>query len=74
MRLLLCFSTHEKDHGGEICAAVTENVLAVPYIADVIGDKGPIAECVMAKVRFCISRVDGQRVTLAFKDVCRRSD
>jgi len=30
------------------------NVLAVPYIADVIGDRGPIAECVLAKVRFCI--------------------
>jgi hypothetical protein len=30
------------------------NAVAVPHIADVIGDTDAIADCVLAKVRYCI--------------------
>jgi hypothetical protein len=30
------------------------NAVAVPHIADVIGDADAIADCVLAKVRYCI--------------------
>jgi hypothetical protein len=50
LRLLLCFSTKGIDNAIE-----HELGVAVLYIADVIGDTGTIADCVRAKVRFCIA-------------------
>ena len=35
------------------------NAVAVPHIADVIGDTDAIADCVLAKVRFCIFALGG---------------
>jgi hypothetical protein len=38
----------------DICSEGRVSAVAVPHTADVIGDTGTVADCVRAKVRFCI--------------------
>jgi hypothetical protein len=67
------FSTHETNHGGEFCAAETVNVVTVPSIAIVVGDRGPIAECVLVTVRFCIVTISGADAASVTPSVLRCS-
>jgi hypothetical protein len=48
------FLEQRDSYGVEVCSRGPMNAVAVPHLADVIGDTDAIANCVLAKVRYCI--------------------